>query len=129
MQKTPDDIKKGLEHCNRTFDACHKCPYDTVDEGWGCTVEKNADALALIEQLEAENKQYHQENTEMYAEMCMLREKVHRLEAERDAAVESMRKDPHCCFHCKHKGKWPSCNSDPRPNGSCFEWRGVQKEE
>jgi len=53
--KTPDEIKKGLECCNRTFDACHKCPYDTVDEGWGCTVAKNADALALIKQLEAEN--------------------------------------------------------------------------
>lgn len=58
--KTYDEIKNGLECCNRTFDACHECPYDAVDEGWGCTVAKNADALAYIQQLEAVAKSTEQ---------------------------------------------------------------------
>ena len=49
--KTPDEIKKGLVYCN-TFNNCQNCPYDKDGEGWGCVVERNADALAYIQQLE-----------------------------------------------------------------------------
>ena len=50
--KSPEDIKKGLECCN-TFNDCQECPYDKADGSWACTVERNADALAYIQQLEA----------------------------------------------------------------------------
>lgn len=50
--KTPDEIKKGLECCN-TFNDCQECPYDKADGSWACTVERNADALAYIVQLES----------------------------------------------------------------------------
>jgi hypothetical protein len=120
MPKTPNEIKKGLECCNRTFDACHDCPYDTYDEGWGCTVEKNADALAYILQLEAE----------------------------RDAAVADIRyaasvyigecntcKNGEVCAACKRQDACDEC-----PNSKCmcsgcgagrsnWQWRGVQKED
>jgi len=50
--KKPEEIKKGLECCN-TFNDCLNCPYDKADGSWACTVERNADALAYIQQLEA----------------------------------------------------------------------------
>lgn len=89
--KSHDEIKKGLECCAMSSYRCEDdCPYREQ-----CRYEQggkamNEDALALIQQLEAENSRYHQETTEMYAEMCMLREKVHRLEAERDAMKEAL---------------------------------------
>ena len=89
----------------------------------------HTNALALIQQLQDDNAQLNRCIENMTDKLNAMNDEVAKLQAERDAAVESMRKDPHCCFHCKHKGEWPSCNSDPRPNGICFEWRGVQKEE
>lgn len=53
--KTPAEIKKGLECCN-TYNNCRECPYDNDDEGWFCTVERNADAIAYIQQLECKVK-------------------------------------------------------------------------
>lgn len=50
--KKPEEIKKGLECCN-TYNDCLNCPYDKADGSWACTVERNADALAYIQQLEA----------------------------------------------------------------------------
>lgn len=51
--KTPEEIKMGLECCN-TYNDCQSCPYDDeVEKGWGCCVQRNADALAYIQQLEA----------------------------------------------------------------------------
>ena len=51
--KTPNEIKKGLECCN-TYNGCQNCHYDDkVDKGWGCCVQRNADALAYIRELEA----------------------------------------------------------------------------
>lgn len=146
-----DEIKNGLECCSNVNFVCNEeCPYyKSLSEGEDCCLKKNADALALIKQLQAENDEKDQRIRQLVADLedmtarykiaddCAkkkgeMNEKLYAelaaVKAERDAAVESMRKDPHCCFHCKHKGKWPSCNSDPRPNGSCFEWRGVQKE-
>lgn len=53
--KKPDVIKKGLEHCSE--DGCKKCPYeDDCNMADGFSVLA-ADALALIQQLEAENAQ------------------------------------------------------------------------
>lgn len=52
--KTPDEIKKGLECClKNALDPCIGCPYERIgDDEWKCGL--NADALALIQQLEAE---------------------------------------------------------------------------
>lgn len=138
--KSADDIKKGLKCCNRTFDACHECPYDTVEEGWGCTVAKNADALALIQQLEAENTRRHEKIIQLYNDLESLRnivttivtdskETYKQLEAERDAAVADL-KSYRCCHGCKHLGvgfNEPCLHCDFENN--CFEWRGVQKED
>ena len=56
--KTPDEIKKGLECCN-TYNGCQSCPYDDeVEKGWVCCVQRNADALAYIQQLEVKVPQW-----------------------------------------------------------------------
>ena len=128
--KTPEEIKKGLECCrnvwvNDRWKNCDStCPYQT--EQSYCKNALHHDALAYIQQLEANNKRYHQENTEMYAEMCMLREKVHRLEAERDAAVKDLGVTRDCKV-CKHYG----CRACDEPCKHCgiaqpfWEWRGL----
>lgn len=49
--KTPEEIKKGIECCIST-DACFKCPYSGEEM---CSTNKNKNALAYIQQLEAQN--------------------------------------------------------------------------
>ena len=131
--KSPDEIKKGLECCTSRDCGGNKCPYFNEKS---CNAAKSADALALIQQLEADKQQLEG----MLAHMNQLRdaaagralemeERVQQLEAERDAAVESMRSDPHCCYHCVNMTKRGICQSEPRADGHCFEWRGVQKED
>lgn len=142
MPQTPDEIKKGQECCARGD--CHSCPYVH-----NCILS-TADAIALIQQLQAQNAEKDariqqlesdkQQLEGLLTHMNQLRdaaagralqmeERVHQLEAERDAAVESMRSDPHCCYHCANMTKRGICQSEPRADGHCFEWRGVQKEE
>lgn len=126
--KTPDEIKKGLETCSA--DECHgqhtDCPYhpDLM-----CIRNICADALALIQQLQAENAEKD--------------ERIQQLEAERDAAVEDMKQAAiYLCCACKkyhhavrgvsqHYCEVTGEREDFSGAISCgmFEWRGVQKEE
>ena len=52
--KTPEEIKKGLECCTATGYNCDDCPYVDVQACTYCKLEKSKDAIALIQQLEAE---------------------------------------------------------------------------
>lgn len=56
--RTPEEIKKGLEYCSGMHDHsyCRECPYSEDD----CD-EMTRDALAYIQQLEAERDQYKRE--------------------------------------------------------------------
>lgn len=59
--KTPDEIKKALK-CYKDGIACYDCPYEqgrTFEVNgviFGCSQDIAADALAYIEQLEAERR-------------------------------------------------------------------------
>lgn len=59
--KTPDEIKMGLETCYGNG-SCDECPYHLVVEGsfgcdeMGCDDSLMPDALAYIQQLEAERE-------------------------------------------------------------------------
>ena len=117
MTRTPDEIKKGLETCSA--DECHgqhtDCPYhpDLM-----CIRNICADALALIQQLQAQN-----------AEQA---EKIKQLEAERDAAVADIKQmahdpyEPCFCDYCKLTEE--ECSQANCRGRNAFEWRGVQKE-
>ena len=50
MERTPEEIKKALKCCIQHN--CTECPYN--DERLICRVYRNKDAIALIQQLEAE---------------------------------------------------------------------------
>lgn len=51
--KTPEEIKKGLEHCLNNA-PCMKCPYyEFRDRKYICEGRLMADAIAYIQQLEA----------------------------------------------------------------------------
>ena len=143
--KRPDEIKKGLECLDKMQffmgqragrELWNEKPHDVQEQD---LEQYNRDAKkvrALIQQLESDKQQLEG----MLAHMNQLRDaaagralkmedRVRQLEAERDAAVESMRNDPHCCYHCVNMTKRGICQSEPRADGHCFEWRGVQKEE
>ncbi len=51
MEKTPEEIMKGLECC--ITDNCKECPYYPLYEVFGCKLARAKDAIALIQQLEA----------------------------------------------------------------------------
>lgn len=114
--KTPDETKKGLECCLGDCHNyhCEECPYrnpDTVDYD-GCPDngrELAEDALALIQQLEAE----------------------------RDALIDAVKDWGGSCAVCKHYDKpedsFPCrfCAErfpEDEDKISHWQWRGVQKE-
>lgn len=117
--KTPDEIKRGLEFCGA--DECHgdqhtSCPYNG---DVFCIMHTCADALAYIQQIEAQN-------AELFG-------KIEQLQAERDAAVETIYEMAKCitedvCEWCDGVECERLCmhHAILRPG---FKWRGVQKED
>ena len=115
--KTPEEIKKCLEHCIKTGMACHMCAYEIrcLKVVRGKPVMQ--DALALIQQLESE---------------------LAAIKRERDAAVSEL---PHHCWNCKYHLDKPIeetdgfgrtihiyCEADccyPDEENSSWLWRGV----
>lgn len=139
MPKTPDEIKRGLEHCI-SGTSCRGCPY--CEE---CAIASDCnpmqkDLQEYIRQLEADKQQLEGMLTHMNQlrdaaarRALQMEERVHQLEAERDALLKYITdsswaacdiceygKDGASAMNCKHI--WE--NGVP-----CFEWRGVQKEE
>lgn len=117
MTRTPDEIKKGLEEeipVHYHIDGEPRLtPRLLMDMQW-----LHKDALALIQQLQAEN-------TEKDA-------RIQQLEAERDAAVADIKQmvldpyEPCFCDYCKLTEE--ECARSKCKGRSAFEWRGVQKD-
>ena len=115
MQKTPDEIKKGLDnpihaHYHISDIEPRMTPLDLHDLEF-----LHTDALAYIQQLEAQNAE--------------LLEKVEKLKTERDAAVNFWRSmGCDTCMYDDYDGSEPPCINctAERPY---WMWRGVQKEE
>ena len=162
MPKTPDEIKKGMEITSSDCLMCEccvtDCPYDLEchpgNEETNTNVPKAMlhDALALIQQLQAQNAEKEariqqleadkQQLEGMLTHMNQLRdaaagralkmeERVHQLEEERDAAVEDVHGNCHSCkYYIKDPKEEPcaSCLSG-FGNKDNWQWRGVQKEE
>lgn len=160
MPRTPDEIKKGLECCSVDDLHCGEgCPYkdDCLEEARYKGLE--SDALAYIQQLEAENTRRHEKIIQLYNDLENLhdivttivtdsKETYKQLEAERDAAVADIRfaftSYVGACQTCKHGEnqvdciepiRCPDCENEKCKCQSCdgdfrnWEWRGVQKED
>lgn len=121
MPKKPDEIKKGLECCkeDECFGERENCPY-TADPKL-CAGVMCADALALVQQLEAQNAE--------------LLKKIEQLQAERDAAVKDLHYAVNhplsagTCFACAHSDDCYSGGDCDAVENDRWEWRGVQKED
>ena len=154
MQKTPDKIKKGLDFCSRSTcgDKDIECPYECGNST--CLTHLTSDALALIQQLEAESTRRHEMLIQAYSTIEALSkagkkavenltERCKQLEAERDAMKALFVDSYELCVICKHQvyddsvcSKVDYCCKLCSPNCAChgcveashYEWRGVQKE-
>lgn len=140
MMRIDDEIKKGLACCAASIYQCaDDCPYrDECRNGRGGKAMME-DALALLQQLESDKQQLEG----LLAHMNQLRdaaagralkmeERVHQLEAERDAAVrdltEMAQDTDESCEYCE-MFKTTHCSLECRMKNKGFKWRGVQKEE
>ena len=112
MERTPDEVKKGLGYHGWTL-CDNDCPYGGFKgSGYDCSTELCGDALVLIQRLEAQNAE--------------LSGKIGRLQAERDAAVKSLRGR---CFECKHNKTSVCLICSKDKELKYWQWRGVTKEE
>ena len=87
MPKTPDEIKKGLECCkeDECFGDRENCPY-TADPKL-CVGVMCADALALIQQLQAENTEKDARIQQLEADKQQLEGMLTHMNQLRDAAA------------------------------------------
>lgn len=150
--KTPEEIKKGLECCTDKRGACGECPYPLA---YSCQTNLKRDALALIQQLEAEKAKPGEklicqvnvdgedvlrkalDKTEVdgktiaeWIELAKGREQLEQelatAEQERDAAVSALHGD---CGRCMFQQtvKCDSCRYGVNPlyEHDCWEWEGI----
>lgn len=119
--KTSDEIKKGLKCCSK-IEGCKNggCSYYDLGSGSICIPAMTGDALAYIQQLESDNDAKQKRIEELESRLA-------KVERERDAAVEFLKKVG--CEFCKHA---PSPNDSyisnecfDCVNNSNFELRGV----
>jgi len=126
--KTPDEIKKALEHCAGA-NPCMECPFDGRDFPY-CIMRMNKDALALVQRLE--------NDASFYKSIAALNDRtideqnglIQQLQAERDAAVNELVGTCQVC-RWEETAKCASCHfcEDAwNVHESNWQWRGVQKE-
>ena len=115
--KTPEEIKRGLEHC-ASYNPCIQCDYDARD--WPrCVTRLHGDAIAYIQQLEQDNAQKD--------------ERIRKLEREKGAMLRDMKAWP-ACDACKHRkllcARNPCSECREAGNGKTvmWEWRGVEED-
>ena len=156
MERTPDEIKKGLECCSE--DGCKSCPYEQdcyTTDGFSALA---ADALDLIQQLQDDNAEKdksmqqlerslsfacdladglkaatvkqeqelyvsEERNRQLETQNAELSGKIGQLQAERDAAVKSLRGR---CFECKHNKTSVCLICSKDKELKYWQWRGVQ---
>jgi hypothetical protein len=131
MTRTPDEIKKGLRWCGgiaQIIKGCSGgCPY-YVDDSGCASEDMHADALALIQQLQAENAKKDARIQQLEDHLREDTKKVEQLEAERDKTISILRLAG--CDTCKYR----EVDSWEEPclycmNRERWEWSGVQKED
>lgn len=141
MTRTPDEIKKRLvEAVAEMFWATKYGDADDMRRVCGIAHASMADAFVLIQSLEkgaTMDKNIIALNNRTLDEQAVyidqLINRVHQLEAERDAAVADIKQmvhdpyEPCFCDYCKLTEE--ECAKSNCRGRDQFEWRGVQKEE
>ena len=116
--KSPDEIKKGLECCSNPDGTCEGCPY--VEGECRAFEQLSADALALIQQLEAQNAE--------------LSGKIGRLEGKLGEAINDLHRAVNCpatlvaCEFCKNNEVCPHDGTCDAVENDRWQWRGSYKE-
>ena len=125
--KTPEEIKKGLLHCER--EKCKGCPYYDKCMMADAHTDLHADALEYIQQIENHIGEF----TEKVAQLD-------HVTRERDALLEIIKELGECAY-CKHDSYCthtiPDCMNCKDENCQCYscghqsnwQWRGVQEGE
>ena len=131
MTRTPDEIKKGLADNI----AVHYHPGDLEPRLTPLTMvdleELHAEALAFIQQLQAENAQQARCIENMTDKLNAMNDEVAKLQAERDEAVSELVGTCQVC-RWEETAKCASCHFCEyawNVHESNWEWRGVQKED
>lgn len=131
MDKTPDEIKRGLEYCISDV-GCVGCVYyeECIDDGNREPLQQ--DALAYIRQLEADNAQKDRCIENLTDKLNAAHDEVAKWKAERDAAVKDLTEMGRCrkfgesCNWCNRTGCGNGCLDSMHDVG--FEWRGVKED-
>ena len=140
--KKPEEIKKGLEcyinhgECKK-HPRCNGCPYKiyTPDEVYGNVPIR--DALALIQQLEADNSRLNDTIRSLTDLLNAAHEETAKAIRERDAAVDALHGDcSRCCWQqtekcatCRHDaGAWNTHEDNWEWEGVCPENTEVQED-
>ena len=135
MERTPDEIKKGLECLtkdNAPDAECEGCPYfeELGYLHWSCHRGKIwADTFILIQQLQDENAQQTRCIENMTDKLNAMNDEAAKLQSERDAALENIRGDCVYCLHLCEDMVAPSCFDCANKGYYRWEWRGVPKEK
>lgn len=137
MNKTPEEIKKGLETCigECTGNKPH-CPYHEC--GNGCMDTMNKNSLAYIQQLELNDSQVKKALSDNgFASLEAFLQAYNQVKKERDAAVADLYKmcgecacDTLCCNYCKYQEDGLQCHHDCKMYTKewDWQWRGVREE-
>jgi hypothetical protein len=132
--KTPDKIKKGLEHC--IFGPCgRECPYFIkIDlpfgDEQGCDDSLLPDTLAYIIDLESNDSQVKKALSDNgFSSLEAFLQAYNQVKAERDAAISDMgtlaEHQLNPCDICKHLEPCDKPCERALQMEECFEWRGV----
>lgn len=123
--KTVEETKRNIVTCME-LNMEHFMP--------GATQKALEDALACIEQLEADNAQLNRCIENMTDKLNAMIDESVKWKAERDAAVNDLRyavSHPHTagvCYACKHHDDCQFQDDCDIMDNNHWEWRGVQKE-
>ena len=143
MERTPEEIKKGLECCSASQDCTQdnkpKCPYYEKDT---CLIELLGDAIALIQQ-------YESGMLVQAGVVATMREQAEKLEAEKAELLRLLKEAAArggVCVGCKHANEsgdvlkkckdldfdcercTEKCACHSCENSSNYEWQGLSPE-
>lgn len=122
-KKTPDEIKKGLWCCHAQYSAsCGECPYSNDGRDCGRNgVQIMKDALALIQQLEAESSRKDDTIGNLTELLNAAHDETAQAMRERDALAKDLKSackllwsddSMQCCKFCEHE-------NEPKDTGYC----------